>query len=152
METLLKTIHVLAAIAWGGGGLIRQVLFARVRASGDESRLTGFLEEDTFLGRAYYNVFGILTLVAGVWLVLITNWEFSQAWISIGFAGIIVGVVFGAALYPRQIRPALEALQGGTAATAEAVAGPLGRLVTLTRIELIVLVVVVWAMVAKPGA
>jgi len=152
MENTVKLLHVLAAIAWVGGGTIRQVLFARVRASGDDSRLASYLQEDLFLGRTFYNVAGILTLVAGIWLVLITPWEFSEAWISIGFAGVAVGIVLGAALYPRQTRPAVAALEGGAPQSDATVAGAVSRLVMLTRIELVVLLVVVWAMVFKPGA
>jgi uncharacterized membrane protein len=152
LENAVKLIHVLAAIAWVGGGAVRQVLFAQVRSSADDQRLLNYLKEDLFLGRTFFNIAGILTLVAGIWLVLITPWEFSEAWISIGFVGVAAGVVLGAVMYPKLLRPSVEALEAGSNHTDAAVTGPVGRLVNLTRIEMVVLLIVVWAMVFKPGA
>lgn len=149
MENTLKLIHVLAAIAWFGAGLVRTVLFARIRSSGDRQRLITFLEENEFLGRIYYNIAGIVTLVAGVWLVLISNWEFSQLWISIGFVGVIVGIVWGVVFYPKFQRESLAGLADGDVAD---VSEPLSRFALYANVELVILLVVVWAMVFKPGA
>ncbi len=149
MENTLKLIHVLAAIAWFGAGTVRAVLFARARGSGDRLRLITFLEENEFLGRVYYNITGIITLVAGVWLVLISNWEFSQLWISIGFIGVIVGIVWGVVFYPRFQREALAGLADGEVSD---VREPLTRFALYANVELLILVIVVWAMVFKPGA
>lgn len=149
MENTLKLIHIVAATAWFGAGIVRAVLFARVRRSNDPQRITTFFEENNFLGKAYFNVLGILTLVAGVWLVLITNWEFSEAWISIGFLGIIFGIAWGVVFYPRSSREVLEGLDVGEAVN---VAAPMSRFALYANIELVVLLVVMWAMVFKPGA
>ncbi len=149
MENTLKLIHILAAIAWFGAGIVRAVLFARARSAGDRQRLITFLEENEFLGKVYFNTFGILTLVAGVWLVLITDWEFSMTWISIGFIGIIVGIVWGVVFYPRFAREALAGLAEGEVAS---INEPLSRFALYANIELLILLVVVWAMVFKPGA
>lgn len=148
----LKIVHILAAIAWIGGALMLSVLFARTRSASDTAGLTNLLDQSEFLGRAYFNPAGILTLVAGVWMVIEGDFEFSEAWISIGFLGIIAGVVLGAAYYPRQIRAARSAIEGGSGLSDSGVSGPLDKLRLATSAELLLLAFVVWAMVVKPGA
>lgn len=148
----LKIVHILAVVAWIGGSVMLSVLFARTRSAADTPGLENLLRQTSFLGRAYFNPAGIVTLVAGVWLVIEGDFEFSEAWISIGFLGIIAGVILGAAYYPRQIRSAQAALDAGSSPADPAVTAPLDRLRLATSAETLLLIVVVWAMVTKPGA
>ena len=74
-----------------------------------------------------------------------------QAWISIGFAVWIISFVIGAAYYGPQGRKLdAEIADGGV--NSPAVRSRLGQIRMVGWIEMALLVIVVWAMVAKPGA
>ena len=142
----LKFIHVLAAVAWVGGSILIQIYAARQMRAGTEDRLR--FAQDTLVAGTAFAVAGIVTLAAGVWLVLrVDAWGFDQAWISIGFLGVLVGAVLGPAFYGPQTRTLIAEL-GSDPAAAEP---RRRRIAMVSGIETIILVVVVWAMVFKPG-
>ncbi len=142
----LKFIHVLFAILWVGGGLLVGILGMRMQKANPE-RVIHFTEH-TQVGGRVFSISGAVILIAGVWLVArVDFWEFSQAWISIGFLGVAVGFVLGIAFYAPQARLLITAIKENDPA-AGAIAKRIGMVSTL---ELVLLVVVVWAMVFKPG-
>jgi uncharacterized membrane protein len=148
----LNLIHVVAVIVWMGGSIMISVLLARTIANKDAAAVGGILGQGEFLGRFVFNPAGIVTLGAGIWMVIDGPWEFSEAWISIGFVGIAAGALLGALYYPRQFRAAGEALEGGAGLADTAVANPLNRLRMVASAETLLLLIVVWAMITKPGA
>lgn len=145
-DSWLKFIHVLAAVAWVGGSILLQVYGARLAKAGAEDRIRS--ANDSLVAGNLFAAAGIVTLAAGVWLVLrVDAWDFDQAWISIGFAGVLLGAVLGMAFYAPQTRALIGELEAGSPA-----AGLRGRRIALvSTIETVILVVVVWAMVFKPG-
>lgn len=151
LEEVLLFIHIVAVVIWLGGSAMVRILFARTKQARDEDGLRTLLRQGDFLGKAVFNPAGIITLAAGVWLVIETPWEFSDVWISFGFAGIIIGAGLAMAFYPRQMQRIRTALDGGGLAAADTQSS----LLTLQRVallELLILFLVVWAMVFKPGA
>ena len=148
----LNLIHVVAVIVWIGGSIMITLLLTRTRAERDTAAVQGLLGQGDFVGRFVFNPAGIITLAAGIWMVIDGPWEFSEAWISIGFVGIASGALLGALYYPRQFRAAGAALEGGAALEDTTVVTPLNRLRTVAMAEMGLLLVVVWAMITKPGA
>jgi uncharacterized membrane protein len=142
----LKLIHVIASVLWVGGALLLQIFGART-ARADQSRRLHFAEQAHIAGRIF-SASGAIVLLAGVWLVArIDLWEFSHAWISIGFLGVAVGFVLGIGFFGPQTRALISALEGGSPE-----AGPIGkRIAMVAQIDILVLIVVLWAMVFKPG-
>jgi hypothetical protein len=74
-------------------------------------------------------------------------YDWDQAWISFGFGGVLVGVVLGVAFSGPQGKALVSELKSGDSA-AQARGIRIGRVSVL---ELLILIVVVWAMVFKPG-
>jgi uncharacterized membrane protein len=143
----LKLIHVLAAIVWVGGNVLTVIHGARAGASSDPADRIRFAKDALVSGRVFA-ASGILTLIAGVWMVLREEfWGFDQAWISIGFIGILLGAILGPAFYAPQAKALIAESEAGDPA-AEARGRRIGQVSTL---EVLVLLVVVWAMVFKPG-
>ena len=142
----LNLIHVVAAIGWVGGSLLLQFHGARM-ANADAARRLHFAQDSHAAGR-FFSVMGIVTLVAGVWLVLrVDAWEFSQTWITLGFTGVAVGVVLGMGYYGPKGRQLIAQIESGDAG-----AGVTARQIGLVSMaETVILLVVVWAMVFKPG-
>lgn len=90
----------------------------------------------------------ILIVIAGVFMVL-DRYSFEDLWIIIGIAGFLYSFVNGAFF--------LGPLSGKTGRLMEErgpedpeVQGNIRRLFALSRVELVILIVVVWAMTLKP--
>lgn len=152
LAEVLRFIHVVAVIVWLGGAFMMGLLFERAQRSRNEATVLGLAKLSEFVGKAVFNPAGIITLIAGIWLVIeLDGVEFSDAWISLGFLGVFLGAGLGMAFYPK----ALARVQDGIAADGllsnETLAG-LRRLRLVSSLEWVFLIVVVWAMVFKPGA
>ena len=151
LAEFLTWIHVLAAITWVGGATALVILVYRAGATRDEGLLRGLVTQSEFLGRYVFTISSIVVLVAGVWLVIeVDAWEFSQGFISIGFAGIALGAVLGMAFYPKLWRQVGEAVDSASieAPTAQKALRTLRGVASL---EMAILAFVVWSMVTKPG-
>ncbi len=148
----LTLVHVAAVIIWVGGSFTLGLLFERAQHSQDEATVLGLTRIGEFIGRAVFNPAGIITLVAGIWLVIeLDGVEFSDAWISLGFLGIVVGAGLGMAFYPKALARVRDGIEADGLLSNETLAA-LRRLRLVSTLEWLFLIVVVWAMVFKPGA
>ena len=147
----LKFLHVLAAIAWVGGGIYAQVLGTRALREGDPARLAATAGAVGDLGKRLITPAAVATLVFGVWLVAVSALNFTDTWIVIGLVGIAVTIVPGAGC----LGPESERL--GKAVSERGPSDPevgrrIRRILVISRIDLVVLLLVVADMVFKPGA
>ena len=151
MYELLKTIHVLAAIAWVGGVIMGQVQGARLARSQDPQRFLAYAQEQSWLGKNFYAPVSVVVLLAGIGMVAESGWAFTDLWIIIGIvlfaATVILGMLFLSPL-GEKIVAGLTSGEGPTAALEADVT----RIKLLSQIDLVLLVLVVINMVVKPGA
>jgi uncharacterized membrane protein len=141
-------VHVLMAIVWVGGNIHLQIIGTRLQAAGDPLQMAQFARQTEWVGTRILTPASVLIVITGVILVL-DQWDFEQLWIIIGMAGFLYSFVNGAFF--------LGPLSGKTGKMMEErspedpeIQGNLARLFTLARIELVILIVVVWAMTMKP--
>ena len=152
MYQLFKFVHVAAAIAWLGAGLAFQVMNARVAATRDPTAIGVMSEQGEWFGKMYFSVASVVTLVAGVAMVLVSDGiGFGDAWITIGFLGIAASIVTGAVLIGRTTNE-LNTVVDGDGPDSPRVAALQRRLATLGVVDLVILFTVVAVMVWKPGA
>lgn len=180
MYTTLKFVHVLASIVWIGSGVALLTVTAGMVRARDYAGVAALGRQSEKLGTRLFAPSAMITLVAGVAMVIVGDLSFASAWIVIGLVGVAVSFVLGAVLGERaqaQLREALASQGIGVstagdspAAGATSAAGGTPddvitqptidhavvdvarrRLMTVSTIDLMVLTVVVWAMVAKPG-
>jgi uncharacterized membrane protein len=146
---ILKFVHVLAAIVWVGGALMFHVLAARAGASDDAARVQSLLGESEKLAKTYFMPASITVLVFGVITVLNGDLGFDHAWILGGIVGIIISIVLGAGILgPTGAKVAGQIQASGLDETARA---GLAKMRNVSRIDLLILVVVIFLMVVKPG-
>ena len=94
-----------------------------------------------------YAISGAVILIAGVWLVADSDvWEFSDGFVALGMAAVIIGAVLGAAFFGPQSLKAAVAYEAGEEAVGDAL---MKRIVIVARLEMLLLVVTVWAMVTN---
>jgi uncharacterized membrane protein len=148
---LVLTMHILAAIVWIGSGFFLQVLAQRAQSTANDERLRGLLDDTAALGNKVFVPASALTLVFGLILVLVLDspWSFGQLWILIGMAGAAATFVTGIVVIEPGVRRAGEliARDGGMSPEARAAAR---RVLTLARVDYVVLLIVVADMVIKP--
>ena len=146
----LKYIHILAAVAWVGGVIRGHVHGAWVnRKDADPSEMLRYIQLEAFLGQRYYMPASIIVVLAGVGMVLESGWNFSDTWIVIGIVLYLTSVVIGAVVLTPQSEKIVAGLAAGPpdAALQETIK----KVVLLSRIDLVILVLVIADMVIKPG-
>ncbi len=142
-----RFLHILSSMVWVGGSVMTQVFGARIGRSGDRAQTLTFVKGAAAASRVL-SIAGLSTAVWGILLVIdIEIYEFQQAWIVLGFGGVAVGALLGGMFFGPQIRKLIGQLESGDDSADETIS----RIVLVSAFELVVLVVVVWAMVVKPG-
>lgn len=147
----LKYIHILAAIVWVGTGLYFQYQATRLSRIGDPDRMAAFTKDVEFTGKRLLLPASILVLVMGIVMVLYApGLDFEDTWIALGLIGSIATAITGSVF----IGPTAGKL--GAAIEVEGPASPqvvalTKRIFTVSRIDQVVLLLVIAAMVFKPG-
>lgn len=172
--TTLKFVHVMASIVWIGSGVALLTVTAGMVRARDYAGVAALGRQGEKLGTRLFAPSALLTLLAGVAMVLVGDLSFASTWIVIGLVGVAASFVLGAVLGERaqaQLRETL-APRGSDVPSSDDTPSAVGstdpvstqpavddaavdaarrRLMTVSTVDLIILTVVVWAMVAKPS-
>lgn len=169
MYTTLKFIHVMASIVWIGSGVALLTVTAGMVRARDYAGVAALGRQSEKLGTRLFAPSAVVTLVAGVAMVVVGDLSFGSAWIVIGLVGVAASFVFGAVLGERAQAQLLQTLvprvTEGAAPAGAAVDDPptrpaiddaavdaaRRRLLVVSSTDVAILSVVVWVMVAKPG-
>lgn len=147
---ILLFVHVLAVITWVGGAIMFDVLAERAVKSDDAARVAGHLGESEHLAKTYFIPTSLITLAAGIWLVFEGDWGFTQPFVIGGLVGIVTTIVIGAGILgPTSARLAAQAASAGR--LDQELKDGLAKLRNISRLDLAVLVVVIFLMTVKPG-
>ena len=148
---ILLFAHITTAILWVGAGFSLVVLGLLGELKDDEGSMRTALDGANRLGNVYFLPASLLVIVFGIALVAESEaWSFGQLWIVLGLVGYALTFVTGVALIkPRGERIGRMIEQARGTMTPEAMLE--GRkLLTLARIDYVVLLLVVLDMVVKP--
>lgn len=148
----LKFVHILAAIVWVGAGLYFQFQATRLNRIGDPERIAAFTRDIEHAGKRLLLPASILVLVVGIVMVLYAPFlEFEDTWIALGLIGSIATAITGS-LVVGPTAGKLGVLIGSEGVASPQVAMLTKRIFTVSRIDQVVLLAVIAAMVFKPGA
>jgi uncharacterized membrane protein len=147
---VLLFCHLLAAMVWVGGDAMLQFFYLRARAAGPQA-VVQFTHQVEWIGLRIINPTALLVVIFGVLLVIdVDGYEFSQFWISAGLALFLLSAITGAAfLGPETGR--INKLLEERGEEDPVVQRRIARVLWVSRIELILLVLIVLDMVTKPG-
>jgi uncharacterized membrane protein len=146
----LKFVHILAIVVWIGGAILFQIQAARVDRAGDTARLVALAGDGEWLGPRLFMPAALVALAAGIGLVLEGNWSFGEAWILIGLLAYAVSFLNGALfLGPESGRLAKLIAEHGP--ETPQVRARIRRIFLASRLELVLLVLIIADMVVKPG-
>ena len=142
-------LHIVAAIIWIGAGFLLQVLGLRADRARDDASLRKVLDDVHGLANVLFIPASLSVLIFGLLLVFDGPWSFEELWITLGLVGYAATFVTGlAVISPRakRIGQIMERERGfGPTAAAET-----KKLLVISRIDLVVLFLVVADMVLKP--
>jgi uncharacterized membrane protein len=145
---LYLTVHVVAAIVWLGSAFCVQLLAFRATRTGDPERQRRVAADSEWLATRVFIPSSLLVLVFGVLLVIEGPWDFGTTWVTLGLIGyafsFLVGIVY---LSPESGRID-KALAAGAMEEAQ---GRIARITLVSRIELVILFLVVVVMTTKPS-
>ena len=141
--------HIVAAMVWLGGLMTLTVLGTLVLRGGDRDALARFVANLRVVGPLVLAPATVLVLGFGIWLVIASDaFAFGQTWIRLAIALFVVALLIGAVF---QSRAGIRAQRAAEAGDHGEAARQLGRWLWGMRAILLVLLVVVWDMVFKPG-
>ena len=146
----LVFVHVLMVVAWVGGDIAIQVLAVRAARAKDPVRMAGLTADAEWMGLRVFMPASLMLLAFGIWAGLEGDWDFGAAWISIGFAAFLFSFFLGMAFLGPESGRIKTMIQERGLEDPE-VARRTGRILLFSRIELVILIVAIWAMVTKPG-
>lgn len=149
---LFLFVHILMAIVWVGGGFLFQLLALRIVPTNDPSRMAGLASDAEQLGMKVFTPASLLLLASAIGLMLndASPWDWGEPFVTVGL--VVWGISFAAgAGY-------LGPTSGKTKRSIEA-SGPtspetrrlIGNVLRYSRIELVLLIVVVFMMTVKLG-
>ncbi|MDQ3739910.1 MAG: DUF2269 domain-containing protein [Actinomycetota bacterium] len=146
---LLLSLHILAMATWFGSSLAITAMAFMSLKTGPEAFGNFTLPATKWAGRAHPAA-GVLLLLTGFAMVADADWDF-DAWLILGIVGLVLAMGIGGALIGRTADGIVRRIEAGSMTAEELTTG--GRqLLLYTRIELVILVLVVVDMVSKPGA
>ena len=145
----LLFVHVAAAVVWVGGGAMIQLFGLRALGSNDPNRLAQFAGDVEPIGNRALVPAALTAFLSGLALVWESEfWTFGEDWIVIGLVLFAITFVAGAAFFGPEsgrVKKLIET-EGVDAAQAR-----VRRLIVLSRIDLIVLFLIIFDMSVKPS-
>ena len=144
-------LHISFAVLWIGGGAMMQFFALRALASDSPERLAQFSQDVEWIASRFLTAFALGAFLTGVGLVVNAEfWDFGDDWIVIGLVLFAITFLAGAAFFgPEAGRIGkLAAAEGPTSPVVQA---RIRRLLVLTRIDLVVLFLIIFDMAVKPS-
>ena len=149
LYTLFKFLHVAAAILWIGGACAISLINFRLARQQQGPALASLAQASEFYGRLVIGPSVLITLAAGIGMVVTVGLDASALWLVWGMIGIAGSFVMGVVL-TRRLTTQVTALATTAPAGDTRLVALQRRLTMLNALNVILLLSVVWAMVAKP--
>jgi uncharacterized membrane protein len=149
--SVLKGIHVTAAVIWVGGGFLLTVLGIAAELRNDQAELATIGKLAAWVGERVFTPASFTVLGFGIWLIEEGNLGWGHFWIDFALAAWALSTVTGVfVLSPLTKKLTAAAIEHGFGAPV--VQRYLRLLLIVVRIDIAILVLVVIDMTAKPFA
>lgn len=142
--TILKSVHVLAAVFWVGAGFALNVAMSLAMRVEDPGQRVATLRLAAFFGPWVFTPLALIVLASGIWLTS-KYFDFADLWITLGFVGLIAAALVALLYLAPQARAALAAIAQGSPLQ------PNPWVPRVARLNLLLLSAVVVIMVIQPS-
>lgn len=149
---LFLFVHILMAVVWVGGGLMLQVLGVLVTRSGDQVRIAGFAHDAEQVGMKLFAPASLVLIVSAIGLMLndTSPWDWSEPFVSVGLVVWVISFLAGVGyLGPTAGKVSKEVAANGPGSPEAR--RLVANVLRYQRIELVLLLVVIFMMAVKLG-
>ena len=147
---IFKIVHVGFAVFWVGGGLLLTALALRAERSKDPEDLATIARQATFVGEKLFAPAGGIVLAMGIAMVINSpEIGFGMTWVVIGLVGFAISFVTGIAVLAPRARRLVE-LFDTVGSTAPQTQAAIREILLISRVDIAVLLIVVFDMLMKP--
>jgi len=144
-----KAVHVGFAAIWIGGGFLLTILGVIAERQNDPAQLAAIAKQAALVGQKLFSPSAGIVLLAGIAMMINTNWGWGHFWITVGLIGFFSSFVTGiAVLAPRSKR--LHELMQTAGPTAPETQAAIRSILLIARFDMAVLLLVIVDMVVKP--
>lgn len=147
---LLLSLHILAVATWFGSSLAITAMGMMWLKTGPEAFGVYAVPATKWAGKAHPAA-GVVLLLTGFAMVADADYSLGEPWLILAIVGLVTAMGIGGALISRTADGIAKRVTAGSA-TAEELATSGRQLLLYARIELVVILLVIVDMVAKPGA
>jgi uncharacterized membrane protein len=147
---LFKWLHVMGGITWLGAGIGLSIVAWRLRKAGDHDAIVAIYQREKDLSNFIFMPASLITIVFGLLMVFTEDvLGFSDLWILIGIGGVVLSFVAAVGMAAPAGKRYMDAVGSDGPGSPAAIAA-LSKVSRLNMVDVLILTVVVWAMVAKP--
>lgn len=147
---LLKFVHVVAAMIWVGGVLMMQAFALRARAGRNQAHMAAVASEIGHLGKQIMLPASLTVVLVGFLLIWDGPWTLGMEWVWVSLILFGVSLVAGIGYFEPEGKRIAALLESGGGDSPE-VQERITRNLRLSHVDFLLLVVIVFLMVTKPG-
>jgi uncharacterized membrane protein len=150
LYNVLKFIHVASIAVWFGGLVTLLTLNRLLIRAGDNAAVQAIGRQGQGISARLFLPAVLVTLITGIGMVQVGQLGFGTLWIVWGTIGLVVSMFIGSVLTGGAARKlAAQAARGEV--DAAGIARVQRRILTAAIVNMLLLLSIIWAMVAKPS-
>ena len=142
-------VHIVAAIAWLGSGLLLQILAARADRTRDEAGLKRIADDSAALSFTLFIPASLTVVAMGLLMVFDGPWGFGDLWVTLGLLGYLATFLTGILVMKPGSEKIAELMEREGPSSPRAMLET-RKLLAKGRVDTLVLYLVVAIMVLKP--
>ena len=94
---VFKTVHVILAVVWVGGGVLLTILALRAQRESDPRAVVTVAQQAAFAGERIFAPAGLIVFLMGIAMMINTNWGWGKFWVVFGLLGYAATFITGIA-------------------------------------------------------
>jgi uncharacterized membrane protein len=145
-----KTVHVIAAVVWIGGGALLTILGLVAERKNDPVELATVARWAATVGEKLFAPAGLVVVAMGIAMMVNTDWGWGRFWVIAGLVGYAITFVVGVGVLA-PLAKKITALVEEKGATAPETTAQIKKILLIARVDVALLLLVVVDMVTKPS-
>ena len=146
---LFKTIHVMFAVAWVGGGTLLTILAIAAERSNDPAEIAAVARQAATVGEKFFAPAGLVVLAMGIAMMINTNWGWGTFWIDAGLVGYAASFLVGILVIAPRAKKLHATIEANGPTHPESIVR-IKEIMLIARFDVALLLVVIADMVTKP--